>query len=64
MNISNNGGIIGKDATINLTTGALLAGLQEIVISNNAGIINGKVTVDDQISGDVVVTGLKNGSRT
>ena len=49
---------------MNLTTAALSAGLQETVISKNAGIINGKATVDDQISGDVVATGLKNASRT
>jgi len=58
LNISNNGGgIIGRDATINLAAAALSAGLQETVIFNNDGIINGKAAVDDQISGNVVATG-------
>jgi hypothetical protein len=58
LNISNNaGGIIGNDATINLTAAALSAGLQETVIFNNDGVINGKAAVNDQISGNVVATG-------
>ena len=55
-NILNNGGTIGKDATIGLATAAL-AGLRETVISNNAGIINGVAAVTDQISGNIVARG-------
>ena len=56
LNISNNGGSIANDATINLTAASLSAGLQETFIQNNGGTIGGKAAVTDQISGDAVAT--------